>query len=296
MTRMISLIKRKIGQWLYLKGTHLNNTGKVALCCIGKCENDYALEFVEYYKKLGFDKIYIYDNNDPEGEHFETVIEEYIKSSFCEIIDFRGFEYCQLKAYQDCYDRHNKEYDWLAFFDFDEFLTLVHDADIHSFLEQKKFKNYQMIHINWMCFGDNEMLDTDGRRVLDRFKVPLPFETKNEYEFPENNHIKTILRGNLKNVTWTSVHTPYIYYGNCCNAIGKRCESTSPFCIYDFSSAYLRHYVTKTIGEWVRIKMKRGNCNMNISKFQSIYRLDRFFLMNKKTVEKEAYAKGLKCL
>ena len=28
---------------------------KVALCCIGRLENQYAVEFVEWYKKLGFE-------------------------------------------------------------------------------------------------------------------------------------------------------------------------------------------------------------------------------------------------
>ena len=35
---------------------------KVALCCIGRTENQYAIEFVEWYKNLGFDKIFVYDN------------------------------------------------------------------------------------------------------------------------------------------------------------------------------------------------------------------------------------------
>lgn len=34
---------------------------KVALCCIGKLENRYSKEFVEYYKTIGFDKIFIYN-------------------------------------------------------------------------------------------------------------------------------------------------------------------------------------------------------------------------------------------
>ena len=36
---------------------------KVCLCTLGKQENRYIREFVSYYKKLGVDKIYLYDNN-----------------------------------------------------------------------------------------------------------------------------------------------------------------------------------------------------------------------------------------
>ena len=35
-------------------------------------------------------KIYLYDNNDINGEKFEDVIDDYIKSGFVEINDWRG--------------------------------------------------------------------------------------------------------------------------------------------------------------------------------------------------------------
>ena len=44
---------------------------KVCICTIGKKENLYAREYVEFYKKKGVDKIIIYDNNEKEGEKFD---------------------------------------------------------------------------------------------------------------------------------------------------------------------------------------------------------------------------------
>ena len=99
---------------------------KVGLCAIGKLENLYAKEYVNYYKKLGYKHIYIYDNNNKNEEKFETVLNEDIKKGFVTIIDYRGFrgsrDSPQFDAYYDCYEKYNKEYDWLSFFDFDEFL------------------------------------------------------------------------------------------------------------------------------------------------------------------------------
>ncbi len=44
------------------------------------------------------------------------------------LIDYRGFRgprnQPQMEAYYDCYEKHNKEYDWLSFFDLDEYLVL----------------------------------------------------------------------------------------------------------------------------------------------------------------------------
>ena len=41
----------------------LGKKSKVALCAIGIMENQYVAEFVNHYKNLGFDKIFLYDNN-----------------------------------------------------------------------------------------------------------------------------------------------------------------------------------------------------------------------------------------
>ena len=80
-----------------LNNINMNNTikpytGKVLLCCIAKLENLYIKEFVEYYKKLGFDNICLYDNNDEDGEHFEDVINDYIESGYVILKNVRGMK------------------------------------------------------------------------------------------------------------------------------------------------------------------------------------------------------------
>ena len=63
---------------------------KICICTIAKEENLYIREYIEHYKKYGVNKIYLYDNNDINGEKFEDVIDDYIKSGFVEINDWRG--------------------------------------------------------------------------------------------------------------------------------------------------------------------------------------------------------------
>ena len=59
---------------------------------------------------------------------------EYIKNNFIEIINFRGLVSAQLKEYQDCYKNNYKKYDWLIFFDMDEYLFLKNYTNIKNFL------------------------------------------------------------------------------------------------------------------------------------------------------------------
>ena len=99
----------------YVKRKEKINNLKVCLCAIGKKENLYAKEYVNHYKNLGYKHIYIYDNNDINDEKFEDVLQEEIKENFVTIIDFRGKPTAQCVAYIDCYEKYNKQYDWLSF-------------------------------------------------------------------------------------------------------------------------------------------------------------------------------------
>ena len=60
------------------------NKGNICICTIGKYENLYIREFVDYYHSIGITKIFLYDNNNEEAEKFEDAINDYIKST----IDF----------------------------------------------------------------------------------------------------------------------------------------------------------------------------------------------------------------
>ena len=87
---------------------------KICLCTIGKKENLYAAEFVNHYKKIGYDKIFIYNNNDIGDEKFEDVLNSQITSNFVEIINYRGYrgqsQSPQRDAYINCYEK-NKNID-----------------------------------------------------------------------------------------------------------------------------------------------------------------------------------------
>ncbi len=61
---------------------------KICLCTIGKNENNYIREFVAHYKKYGVDKIFLYDNNDLNGENFNDVLSDYIVNNYIKIVCF----------------------------------------------------------------------------------------------------------------------------------------------------------------------------------------------------------------
>jgi hypothetical protein len=71
-------------------GIHQNDLTRVALCCFVKEENRYLREWVEYYKKLGIDHIFMYDNNDFTGEAIWANIGDYVISGYISLADYRN--------------------------------------------------------------------------------------------------------------------------------------------------------------------------------------------------------------
>ena len=258
---------------------------RIALCAIGRRENRYAREFVEHYLALGFDHIYLYDNGREYEERLVDALSDDVGDRLT-IVPWSFTENAQRSAYNDCYHRFGSRYAWMAFFDFDEFLTIVNGQDIHLWLDG--YRESQCVLVNWMNYTDNGLIEDDGRLLAERFTEPMDFDKQVGGDFPENNHVKSIVRTNINGLQFLkNPHVPTTPALHCCTANGKKCsqKARQP---YDHSIAYLKHYTTKTISEWMQVKWMRGVADRNIEDFQSDYE-DFFFKINQRTKEKEAY-------
>lgn len=277
----------KIGRPLMREPSRNEKTGDgIALCVIGRRENRYAREFILHYKNLGFDKVFLCDNNRSGEERFEDVLGDYIEEGFVKVLDYRDKVGVQRDAYADVYSKYGMKYRWMAFFDFDEFLTIVSGIGIHGLMEE--YDGYDCVLFNWQDFGDNGLVKDDGRDLSERFTEPLPFDHCVQYESrPDNDHCKCMLRGGLRGVEFnTTPHFPSEPQIKCCNSCRERCKQ-SAFQKYDYSVAYLKHYATKTAEEWFSNKWHKGTGNKeSIEAFRNMY-AGRFFAYNEWTQEKE---------
>ena len=252
---------------------------KVCLCMICKLENLYIKEFIEHYRKLGYNHIFIYDNNDIDGERFEDVIQKEIDEGFITIINYRGdTEKPQFRAFIDCYEKNNNNYDWLSFFDTDEFLELKPKGiNIQEFLNQERFKNCQSVKFNWLTYSDNDKINYENKPIQERF-------TKYLFNSNINIHIKSTVRGNLPTNYWIGAWNPHsgVNNYNSCNPSGKQIPKNSPYIFPTYKYGFLKHYRTKTIEEFVK-KMKKGRADapMNYTVL-----MKKFFAINNKTKEK----------
>lgn len=255
------------------------------ICAIAKMENAYIYDWASYHVQLGFRYIHIYDNNEVDGERIEDVFRGTPIEQQIIIHDVRGKKYMQKPVYQECYD--TESFDWCAFIDIDEYITLPDGQDINAFLANKE--GWDAVHLNWMCFGDNGLVRKDDRPVTERFKRPWKKDVYyGSFRYHENETIKSIVRSGLT-IDWvngddTNPHTPK-GLNKVCNAVGIA-VSNEPFVPICYDGGYIRHYQTKTIEEFaIKVNRQCADCDA------VGYAFPGFFRVNIPTIRKLCWLK-----
>lgn len=266
---------------------------KTLLCCIARMENDYIREWVEYNKNIGFDKICLFDNNYDGEQNFHDVIGDYIENGYVILKDYRNKIACQLDAYTECYSEYGNEYDWIAFFDSDEFLTFYKHKSVSEYLSDERFNGFYAIRINWSVYGDNDMLYNDGRPLLERFKYPISVYHYSHSDNIENTKFKTIIRGHQiislnggYGFSFICPHRANIY--PVCDNVGNVVNFKDDRILPNYGLACLRHYNTKTAREYCN-KIRRGfpDHDVTLIKGREEYLIKNvFFVVNDITPEK----------
>ena len=240
---------------------------------MGKNENRYIKEFVEHYKKYGVDKIFIYDNNELNGERFEEVLMKYIKNRFVEIRNFRGMEKVQFKIMNDCYQSNSDKYDWLIFYDIDEFINLKYFNNIKVFLNQSKFIGCDKVELNWI-----HRIDDGNNLFYENKPLSIRFQKKESNIFKKGffPQIKSIIRGHISNVKICCLHK--LAHGfKSCDGFGRESSTIGIKTLNpDFKKNYINHYFGKSLEEFVE-KIKRGSAAIGKTNISLTAKINRYF-------------------
>ena len=255
---------------------------KVALVGICRYANEYVEEWINHYLSIGIDHIYLCDNNDINDDSLEHLLFNKFKN--VSLINLRSdphpsFIELQDKAYTTLYQLYSEFYDYICFFDIDEFLILNKDNTIQEYLSRPMFNGVSQIHVPWLVYDDNDLVYNDGRPVLQRFtRVSQKY-----YDIYKNygNGIKSIVKTNL-NIKFITPHTSiciddnqnFVTVDNNGN-IYNSMWSTHSWVSYDYCQ--LNHYITKTAEEYLYKNHQTTDKQLFV---------DNFFKINKDTPEK----------
>ena len=103
-----------------------------------------------------------------------------------------------------CYQANYDKYDWLIFYEIDEFLYLKEYNNIKTYLANKKFDKCESIQLNWVHMSDNNYLFYEDKPLHIRFTEIGKNVNKKKYN--RICFVKTIIKGHLKNINITHNH------------------------------------------------------------------------------------------
>lgn len=204
---------------------------KVVICCIAYQEDQYVEEWIDYHRKLGFDAIHMWQN---KGWECQINRDFLFKYSYLR-------EGSQVNIYNNFMNQFNSQYDWSAFIDCDEFLTLRKHKSVKEFIEN--YEELRGIGLNWQYYGSMGKETRESNSLLKQFT---------HRQNGVDKHVKTIM--NMKSPSrFLDPHSPnaYIYDTNKIPFQGPFHEN-GPSDI-----AALNHYHKQTLEDF-KIKVAKG--------------------------------------
>ena len=270
---------------------------KSCIVAMAKNEELYLKDWITYHKNLGFDQIFIVDNND-EGNNSHLNICQPLNVY---VIDIRGRENAknygnQQGIYATMYNYIKDNFpdmEWICYIDIDEYVNLD-GKFVNEFLEQEKFKDADIIHLNWKCYGDNDLVYYEPRPVVERFTKPLPIDViGNNMYIPDaiylNLHVKSFIKISDKIPIFNSVHTALFNpedNAKCVNPAGDISDYSSPFQSICYNGGHIKHFITKSTEEFCKRRLmnnSRIDCDIIRDK---TFEINNYFNYNTKTFTK----------
>lgn len=277
---------------------------KIAIIACCKCEELYIQEWLDWHFGLGVDHIFLADNNDSDYKiKLESVVKKYIDAGTVTVIDFNDVNPIQPVCYIDIYDKYSIDYDWIYVCDIDEFLHIPkYNNDIKLFVyDYIKRYDPDSIKIAIKQYDDNDYVYYNDEDVQKRFtRLSNTNTCKNGY----SDLIKSIFKSKKYNQQFICAHQhDGLMYDNYnrkgikrINVLGDTCRSGSRD-IYETINnyykacdiAYIAHFKYKTIEEYIKYKVSRGDAKESKYSEQYPYKLKMFWTLNNKTEQKEKY-------
>lgn len=237
---------------------------KSACVAVIKDEERYIAEWIAYQIAIGFDSVIIMNNNSTdrtvvEAKKFEKLFDVRILDSF------DSSEWYQKSAYLAAIRRFSSEFEWMAFFDIDEFLVLD-SRNIGSALD--KVADAAGIGVSWAFFGSSGHQNIPNGLVIDNYRY------RSALDFPANRHIKSIVRPELVR-DWINGHF-FDVRGVYKNLSNEELVWESPGIsqtLPSYACGKLNHYFTRSYEDWNK-KVRRGYPDLH-RKNEEFFEYDR---------------------
>ncbi len=122
-----------------------------AIVACARWESRFIVEWLNYYRAIGFDHVFLYCNDDDPQELYEKILP--FTQGTAPFVTFRFYPYQGQQNLMYCHFIRNDldKSKYVGFFDIDEFLRLQKNKTINEFIEQFS-GDPECIMFNWVFF------------------------------------------------------------------------------------------------------------------------------------------------
>ncbi len=137
---------------------------RTSIVVCARWETASITEWLLYHRSIGFDRVYLYCNDDDPAELF-LALAPFMTGEDPFVVAYHfGLQGQQFQMYRHFLNHHLDETDWFLFIDVDEFLRL-RDHSIARFLDGVP-DGWDCVCFNWLSFGDSGFAERPGGDVL----------------------------------------------------------------------------------------------------------------------------------
>lgn len=268
----------------------MNTKKRIDICCVARNESLTIKDWVDYHINIGFNHIWIYDNNDTNDQSLNDILKDEIEENKVTVFQlFKGKKSIQMVAYNLflCLNQYENIYDWVGFIDCDEYFDFNREkySNVSDYFQdvESNCKCIGALYVNWEIYGDNGNYFYENKPVIERFSNPIiekiPFWAGSD----ENIHIKSFVKsGYDANYGWNP-HNCMVKNSYAYNSDFIPCSQKSPWNHnYTFVHAKIKHFQTKSLEEYI-VRKYGSICADNC--LNKPYNLEYYWHRNKKTRE-----------
>lgn len=182
-----------------MSGELSGRRAKVAVVLVVKDEAEEILAWLAWYAAVGCDAIIVHDDGSTDGTW--ELLEHAARSGKVRarrIPQTGSFFDRQRDAFVGSLREGMGEFDWMGFFDADEYLALYAHPGVHAFLDRPD--DVGLVSINWCNYAS-------GGHVFRPGSLPFVAYTSHLGEAqPVNRHVKSFVRPRAWNGEWVNPH------------------------------------------------------------------------------------------
>jgi glycosyltransferase involved in cell wall biosynthesis len=243
--------------------------GPLAVCGFFKNEALYLREWIEFYRLLGVERFYLYNNG--STDQYLEVLRPYVEKGIVWLHRWRT-PFGHVKGFNHCLQHYGESHRWIAFVDIDEFLFPSVGDSLLTLLSE--YESFGGLAVHWVVFS------TSGHILRPTGPVVLEY-TRSQGE--GNRHVKLVVRPECVE-QFTGTHTAKFKPG--WFAVNENKEKVSgPYSPPTIDRVRINHYWTRSVEDFILRKVPNGISDSKAKRtVDQLFRAERKYSSVKDTV------------